>query len=143
VTHPSSPRPSAVVSVLIVDDDADTRGMYACALAGAGFRVFQARNGADAVACAFEALPDVIVTDLSMPQTDGFELLALVQRDRRTRQIPVIVLSGWTDAHLSGLARDAGAAAFLRKPCAPDCLLLEISRALAPNAPGQGDVATA
>ena len=64
VAHPSTPA-SLSVSVLIVDDSADTREMYACALAYSGFRVLHADNGADGLSRAAEALPDVIVTDLS------------------------------------------------------------------------------
>ena len=107
VAHPSTPA-SLSVSVLIVDDSADTREMYACALAYSGFRVLHADNGADGLSRAAEALPDVIVTDLSIPGIDGFELLARIQTHPRTERIPVIVLSGRADAeHRSVRSRQA------------------------------------
>jgi two-component system, cell cycle response regulator DivK len=121
---------SLSVSVLIVDDSADTREMYECALASAGFRVLHADNGADGLSRAAEALPDVIVTDLSIPRIDGFELLARIQTDPGTQRIPVIVLSGRTDADASQRAIEAGAAAFLLKPCSPESLVDEVRRAL-------------
>ena len=132
MAHPSTPA-SLSVSVLIVDDSADTREMYACALAYAGFSVLDADNGADALSRAAEALPDVIVTDLSIPGIDGFELLARIQTHPRTDRIPVIVLSGRADADASQRAIAAGAAAFLLKPCSPELLIDEVRRALCPS----------
>jgi CheY-like chemotaxis protein len=129
VSHPSTPA-SLPTSVLIVDDSADTREMYECALAYAGFLVHQADNGADALSRAAEAQPDVIVTDLSIPRMDGFELLARIQTHPRTERIPVIVLSGRADADASERAIAAGAAAFLLKPCSPESLIHEVRRAL-------------
>lgn len=119
------------VSVLIVDDSADTREMYACAFTHAGFQVLQADNGADALSRAVDALPAVIVTDLSMPRIDGLELMARIRTHPRTSQIPVIVVSGWVDADVSQRAVRAGAAAFLVKPCSPESLIEEVRRTCA------------
>jgi CheY-like chemotaxis protein len=116
------------VSVLIVDDCAETREMYEYALLYSGFGVLHADNGADGLSRAAEAVPDVIVTDLSIPRIDGFELLARIQMNPRTERIPVIVLSGWAEASQRAIA--AGAAAFLLKPCMPESLIDEVRRAL-------------
>jgi CheY-like chemotaxis protein len=132
VAHSNTPS-SGSVSVLIVDDSADTRDMYEYALAYVGFRVLQADNGVDGFSCAAEALPDVIVTDLSIPRIDGFELVARVQRDPRTQRIPVIVLSGCAEADTAQRAIAAGAAAFLLKPCSPEFLIAAVSRAACPS----------
>jgi two-component system, cell cycle response regulator DivK len=129
MTHPSTSPTSP--SVLIVDDSSDTRDMYDVALASAGFHVIQSTNGVDGLARAAEALPDVIVTDFSMPEVDGVELLVRVHADPRTQRIPVIVLSGWTDTNTSRLAMGAGAAAFLVKPCTPESLVREVRKAVA------------
>ena len=59
--------------VLIVDDHADTREMYAMYLAHHGFRYVLAGDGATAIRAALGAQPDVIVMDLSLPQIDGLE----------------------------------------------------------------------
>jgi two-component system, cell cycle response regulator DivK len=121
---------SSSVSVLIVDDSAETRDMYEYALSHAGFRVLQADNGADGLSHAAEALPDVIVTDLSIPKIDGFALLTRVQTDPRTEQIPVIILSGSADTDTPRRAIAAGATAFLLKPCSPESLIAEVRRAV-------------
>ena len=70
----------------------------------------------------------MIVTDLSIPRIDGFELLARIHTHPRTERIPVIVLSGWADADASQRAIAAGAAAFLLKPCSPESLIGEVRR---------------
>jgi two-component system, cell cycle response regulator DivK len=129
VAHSSTPA-CLSVSVLIVDDSADSREMYEYALVYSGFRVLHADNGADGLSRAAEALPDVIVTDLCIPRIDGFELLARIQTDPRTDRIPVIVVSGSADADASQRAIAAGAAAFLLKPCSPESLIDEVRRAL-------------
>ena len=121
---------SLSVSVLIIDDSADTRAMYDCAFAHAGFRVVQADNGADGLFRALDELPDVIVTDLSIPRIDGLELLARIRAHPRTKRIPVIVVSGWVDAETARRAMAAGAAAFLVKPCSPESLIDDVRRAL-------------
>ena len=121
---------SLSVSVLIVDDSADTRAMYECAFEHAGFRVLQADNGADGLFRALDELPDVIVTDLSIPRIDGLELLARIHAHPRTTRIPVVVVSGWGDAETARRAMAAGAAAFLVKPCSPESLIDDVRRAL-------------
>jgi CheY-like chemotaxis protein len=128
MAHPSTSQTPA--SVLIVDDNADTREMYDLALANAGFRVLQAKNATDGLARAAQALPDVIVTDFVMPSIDGMELLTRVQADPRTERIPVIVLSGWVDADTSRRALAAGAIAFILKPCDPESLVHEVRKAV-------------
>ena len=120
-------------SVLIIDDSADTRDMYEYALAYGGFNVLQADNGANGLSRAIDALPDVIVTDLSIPGIDGFELLTRVRANPRTERIPVIVLSGCADTDTSRRAIAAGAVAFLVKPCSAESLIDEVRRAQSPS----------
>jgi CheY-like chemotaxis protein len=132
VTHRTSTA-SRSPSVLIIDDSADTRDMYEYALAYAGFNVLQADNGANGLSRAIDALPDVIVTDLSIPGIDGFELLTRVRANPRTERIPVIVLSGSADTDTSRRAIAAGAVAFLVKPCSPESLIHEVRRAQSPS----------
>jgi CheY-like chemotaxis protein len=129
VAHPSTPA-SLSVSVLIVDDSADTREMYECAFAYAGFRVLQADNGADGLSRAAEALPDVIVTDLSIPRMDGFELLARIQTHPRTERIAgdrPVRLGG---RRCIGACDRRGRSSILLKPCSPESLIHEVRRAL-------------
>jgi two-component system cell cycle response regulator DivK len=120
-------------SILVVDDYEDNRQMYAELLAYAGYRVAEARDGAEAIAMAHRILPDLIVMDLSLPVIDGWEATRRLKADERTRPIPVLALTGHAPEGLAGhseAARDAGCDAFLAKPCSPETLLQVIQEIL-------------
>jgi two-component system cell cycle response regulator DivK len=112
--------------LLVVDDFEDNRAMYAEYLTHAGFRVVQAADGREAVERARELLPDVVVMDLSLPVMDGWAATRVLKGDQRTRDIPVIALTGHALAGHSQGARDAGCDEFLAKPCLPGTLLAKV-----------------
>lgn len=110
-------------SVLIVEDDRDGRLLYVEWLEQAGFRVDQAHNGLQALERAFEATPDVVVTDLNIPGIDGFELTRRLRQDPRTRDVPVLAVTGYAAfAADPSRARRAGCDAVLPKPCSAEDL---------------------
>lgn len=83
-----------VTTVLIVDDNSDDALLIRRLLeARKSYRVFHAASGADGLAQARQRLPDMIISDLTMPEMDGFSLIEALRQDRRTRDIPVIVVS--------------------------------------------------
>ena len=109
--------------VLLVEDDRDGRRMYADWLTEAGFRVAQAHNGLQALERAFDSRPHVVVTDLNIPGIDGFELTRRLRDDVRTRDIPVVAVTGYAAfASDPERARRAGCDAVLSKPCSPEDL---------------------
>ena len=116
--------------VLVVDDFPDNREMYAEFLRFSGFMVEEASNGHEALEKAFALRPDVIVMDLSLPGVDGWEATRRIKADTRTRNIPVIAVTGHALAGHSKVAREAGCDAFVTKPCLPEDLLAEIQRVL-------------
>ncbi|HSP81657.1 MAG TPA: response regulator [Myxococcaceae bacterium] len=117
--------------VLIVDDYQDAREMYAEYLEFSGFRVVEARNGAEALEKARELGPAIILMDLSLPVMDGWEATRRLKEDASTRGIPVVALTGHAlDGH-SREAQDAGCDAYVTKPCLPDALVKEVQRVLA------------
>lgn len=112
--------------------------MYAEWLTQAGFSVTEAHNGLQALERAFETSPDVIVTDLNIPGIDGFELTRRLRHDARTREVPVLAVTGYAAfASDPGRARRAGCDAVLPKPCSPDDLETAI-RALITERAQQG-----
>ncbi|ADO75600.1 response regulator [Stigmatella aurantiaca] len=119
--------------VLVVDDFDDAREMYAEYLEFAGFAVETARNGAEAVEKAQEASPDIILMDLSLPVMDGWEATRLIKNDVRTRDIPVMALSGHVLAGSEHHAKEAGADEFVAKPCLPSDLEDKIRTMLKPS----------
>jgi CheY-like chemotaxis protein len=116
--------------VLLVDDYLDAREMYTEYLELSGFEVVQASDGMEALRLAIEAVPDIIVMDLSLPVMDGWEATRRLKADGRTAGVPVVALTGHALAGISDGARRAGCDAFVTKPCLPEDLVAEIHRAL-------------
>lgn len=110
--------------VLIVDDDPGTRELCAVSLQLAGIDVLVAADGRDGLERARSECPDLVLTDVMMPGLDGFELAKALRRDWRTRQIPLIFLSGETRVLNAARAQALGAVAFLTKPFDPNALAL-------------------
>ena len=111
-------------TVLIVDDDADSRLIYSEYLRAQGWLPFTAADGRSALDKIAELAPDAIVLDLAMPRVDGWTVLKHLRESSWTAAIPVVVVTA------SIVARDdafqAGCDAFLLKPCPPETLLLQL-----------------
>lgn len=107
-----------VTRILIIDDDTHMRKMLRDLIELSGnFAVVEAPNGEAGVALARQLQPDLIVLDLMMPDRTGFEVCADLRQDPRTREVPVIVLSGADETQAMSQALEAGADDFLSKPC--------------------------
>jgi CheY-like chemotaxis protein len=104
--------------------------MYALALLATGFEVVAVPDGAEALKRAGEIHPDIIVTDLAMPNCDGFQFLQVLKQDSRTRNIPVVAVSGYAERSLRERAERYGFAAFFPKPCLPDVLAAGLRQVL-------------
>jgi two-component system, cell cycle response regulator DivK len=108
---------AARITVLLVEDDLDGRRLYAEWLRSAGFTVDEAHNGFQALERALDVRPDIIVVDLNIPGIDGFELTRRLKQDLRTRELPVLAVTGYPAfAAEPGRARRAGCDAVLSKP---------------------------
>ena len=111
--------------VLVVDDDPDILLMLQDVLAEEDFSVLSARDGHQALKLALGAPPDLILTDLMMPNMDGRALQAHLQAHRQTAHIPVLLMSA------AGQARVGESfAAFIAKPFSIEVLLDEVHRHL-------------
>jgi DNA-binding response OmpR family regulator/anti-sigma regulatory factor (Ser/Thr protein kinase) len=104
-----------VPTVLIVEDNADLRNYIAEQL-GDNYHIITAENGRVGLDLAIEHTPDLIVSDVMMPEMDGFELCETLKSDERTSHIPVILLTAKAgqDHKLAGL--ETGADEYLTKP---------------------------
>lgn len=123
------PRPPPLV--LVVEDHADTREMYAEWLIHKGFRVAQSSYADDAMKKVRKLRPDIITTDVGLHGgKDGCQLCADLKADADTKDIPVIAVTAWAMGGHIERARKAGCDAVLPKPCSPDLLLNEIQRLL-------------
>jgi len=117
--------------VLLVEDDADTYELYSEVLASAGFSVVGADNGDDAVRQALQYEPDLVVMDYELRGMDGVAATELLKHDARTRDIPVVMLTGHVARRQIDRARAAGCDAFLSKPCPLDRLIDQVGRLVA------------
>jgi CheY-like chemotaxis protein len=124
-TTPNGGRPN---SVLVVDDHEDTRQMSMIVLRSQGFEPAVAAGGDAAFDRACELRPDVIVTDLAMPDGDGWDLIQKLASDARTKKIPVVMLTACATEAVRSRAEREGLAAFFFKPCPPDVLAAELRR---------------
>jgi response regulator RpfG family c-di-GMP phosphodiesterase len=115
------------VRLLLVDDDPGLRVLVRTTFEVVDIDLAEAENAAD----AFEELqadrPDVVVLDVGMPGMDGLAFCRLLKDDPRTREIPVVLLSGADDATTT-TAEAAGADALVRKPFSPLELLALVER---------------
>jgi CheY-like chemotaxis protein len=117
--------------VLIVEDQADLRQLYAQQLAISGFDVIEAGNGEDAITRTTDRGPDVVLMDLSLPIVDGWEATRRLKSDERTAHIPVVALTAHDGSGELQRATRAGCDWFVPKPCPPDALIVEVRRVLA------------
>lgn len=116
--------------VLIVDDVADNRAIYADFLRFSGYEVVEATNGFEAVEVAKKLLPDIALMDLSLPGMDGWEATRKLKGAKETQHIKIIAVTGHALEGTAKGARDAGCDGFLSKPCLPETLEAEVKRML-------------
>ena len=116
---------------LVVEDDADTREGYAEFLRLAGFEVLTASAGAEMRTAIDSLVPDVVIMDLWLPQVDGFALIGELKGNPRTESVPILVVSASVRASDKERARQAGADAFVGKPCTPGLIVEELTGLLA------------
>jgi CheY-like chemotaxis protein len=117
--------------VLVVEDYQDAREMYSEYLRFSGFDVIEASNGFEAIDKALAQMPDIILMDLALPRMDGWEATRRLKADERTKEIPIVALTGHALAGHADSAQKAGCDSFITKPCLPDALVAEIQRMLA------------
>ena len=111
--------------MLVVDDNTDFREFMKLSLSGV-YSVLTAADGEDAWKLIPEELPDMVISDVMMPITDGITLCRRIKGDIRTSHIPVILLTAKSakDSQLVGL--EAGADDYISKPFNLEMLLLKV-----------------
>ncbi len=113
------PAASGPPRILVVDDDPAIRLICTTWLTLDGYEVLEAANGQDALDLAFTAEPAVVLLDLSIPVLDGFGVAAALRANERTRELPLVVLTGETGPRVTRRVFEMGAAGFFTKPFDP------------------------
>lgn len=126
---PSGIDPAALPRLLIVEDNPDVVA-YLCACLDQHYRLEYAFNGRAGIEIAFETTPDIVLSDVMMPEKDGFELTDMLKNDPRTSHIPIVLLTAKADveSRIAGLRR--GADSYLAKPFYPEELLVTLEKLL-------------
>ena len=127
---PSSP--SEVITsdrpvILVVEDNADV-ATYIGMVLSEGYQVFYAANGAEGLSKASELMPDLIVTDVMMPDVDGLELCHRIRSSELTSHIPIIIITARVADNDRMAGIEVGADAYLCKPFLAEELLLRVAK---------------
>jgi len=120
---------TAVPVVLLIEDNPEVRQFVRQMLANQ-YQVLEAPDGKMGVYLALEHVPDLIITDLMMPELDGYEVCRQIKRDEKTSHIPIVMLTakGGLESKLQGL--ELGADEYLAKPFHTRELLLRLQNLL-------------
>ena len=130
---------AAVRTILIIDDDDQLRGFLSELLSSKGFEIHTAKNGLDGLNAFRENKPDLVLTDIVMPEKEGLELIKLLKKEDPA--IHIIAMTGGGNYGLGKnylqLAEVLGASKALSKPFRTADLLSEIEKLGASNASSQ------
>lgn len=115
--------PGSIPRILVAEDDTGIRAVLKATLRSAGYVVYEAKNGSEALGLAIEHLPDLILSDVLMPGGDGQTLLAALRADARTSELPFVFLTGLDERQAVRDGMNLGADDYLTKPFRPTELL--------------------
>ncbi len=119
--------------ILIVDDEPAWVKVLSVLLRKQGYKVLEATNAREALLTLTGSKPDLILSDVRMPDMNGFDFLDQVRRSTNNAKTPVVFLSAVDDYDARKVARDLGAADYLVKPFDEKDVLTVLSRHLSPS----------
>ncbi|WP_267397449.1 response regulator [Sphingomonas sp. GC_Shp_1] len=117
-------------TIMTVDDSPSMRMLLRVALTDMGYEVTEAEDGQQALDRLGGALPDLLITDINMPNLDGFGLIERLRANPDNRSLPILVLTTESSDEKKQRARAAGATGWIVKPFHPDKLAAAIRRVL-------------
>jgi two-component system alkaline phosphatase synthesis response regulator PhoP len=121
----------SMAKILIAEDERDIRDLVAFTLRFAGYEVFTAANGEEAVELAPNINPDLILMDVRMPRMTGYEACRIMKLNPDLKDIPIVFLSAKGQETEIQQGLEAGAEEYLLKPFAPDQLTSHVKTILA------------
>jgi len=122
-------------NILVVEDELITQRMIAASLERAGHQVTRAASVPQAEAAMREVLPDLVLLDWILPDATGVSFLRQLRTDRRTKEIPIIMLTGRSEETDKVTGLEAGADDYITKPFSPRELLARIKAVIRRRAP--------
>jgi DNA-binding response OmpR family regulator len=134
MTVPSSPddgkAPKRGRRILVAEDDPNILRQIEYNLQAHGYEVETAHTGSEALKRLMTARPDLLITDIMMPEMDGYELVASVRADEQLADLPVIMLTARTQNEDVAYGYNSGTDLYLTKPFNPTELLSFVQRIL-------------
>jgi twitching motility two-component system response regulator PilG len=115
------------IKVMVIDDSNTIRKSAEIFLVQAGYQVILAEDGFDALTKIADYLPDVIFCDILMPRLDGYQTCALIKKNQRLANTPVIMLSSKDGLFDRARGRMVGSDEYLTKPFTKDSLLKTVA----------------
>ena len=106
--------------ILVVEDQADLRGILRDLLTGSGYDVVEAADGGEGVAKAKSERPDLILMDIQLPVLDGYETTRQIKADPNLKATPIIAVSSYAMKGDEDKARASGCDHYVTKPYSPD-----------------------
>jgi len=119
--------------ILVVDDSPTILSTVGWLLRNEGYDVRVAPDGFTALSIIKNYLPDLIILDIQLEHIDGFELCALIRRDKNFTKTPIVMLSSYTEQKYIDHAYDMGATGYITKPASDSDLLTTVKKALPNN----------
>jgi DNA-binding response OmpR family regulator len=125
---------TSAVHVLIAEDSPTQAELLRGLLEEQGYEVTAAGNGALALEAARQRKPTLVVSDIVMPEMDGYALCRAIKADRKLKDVPVVIVTSLSGIQDIVMALDCGADNFIRKPYEPQALLARIQYILSNRA---------
>ncbi len=123
-----APNGASGIKVLVIDDSNTIRRSAEIFLKQGGYEVLLAEDGFDALAKVNDHDPDLIFCDILMPRLDGYQTCAIIKRNAKFSDVPVIMLSSKDGLFDKARGRMVGSEAYLTKPFTKDQLLLAVEQ---------------
>jgi DNA-binding response OmpR family regulator len=127
--------PVRTPTVYFIDDSATMREVIKIAFRKENIQVITCPDAASALSQFLENAPDAVITDVIMPDKDGYEVCEFVKRREEFAKIPVILMSGVVNKSVAEKAMAVKADELIRKPFQPQELIARVKKLLNPNAP--------
>jgi two-component system, cell cycle response regulator DivK len=116
--------------ILVVEDQEDNRRILRDLFANAGYELFEAESGEEALSALATSRPDLILMDIQLPVMDGYEATRRIRANPDLTSVPIIAVTSYALAGDEAKALAAGCSAYITKPYSPRALLAKVKEFL-------------
>ena len=117
-------------TILLIEDEEDTRSIFVECLQEEGFNIIEAKDGKSGLQLLQNKLPELVICDIVMPQLNGYDVLIKLRQNPKTKKLPFIFLTAKSTDSEKCYGLELGADGYLTKPCTVEDLLKAITQVL-------------